>query len=519
MKQALNILGELVHNLQCERGYASLFLGSKGALFQDNLERQFQASDRDIAVFAQGRQGWLESDLLHKSQSDKMKDILEKSLPSLEGMRARIKSRALSPSQCITYYSHRLISPLLQIMSETAFYMNGGDPASAYNSFLQWKERVGLERALGSRAFIGAAFQNDEFLERVFFLLSEQENYQNTFSTLATPLQKKLLEHTMQNEAIRRLEAIHEALQDTPEAGILDGFCPKAWFDLVTEKIDALHACEKALVDTLDPDAASSSVSVVEAPKGDLADYDPLIRSLPLLAGIAKETLDQLLHRAQVRMLPKGRILFLEGEQASHLYVILKGWVKVFKGTAAGEETILQMLSSGDSIMESAVFLNTSFPVSAQVAEDATLLSLSASMLREQIRKNHELALSLLASLSQRSRHLIRQIENTRLQSVDERIGWFLLKLLLEQGRNSRCVELPYDKSLIASYLDMKRETFSRALKRLKAKGFRIENDTIVIPSLSALCDYCDADTAQECEGGNSSRCPNPAVSRMKADA
>ncbi len=508
MKQALNILGDVVHNLQCERGYASLFLGGGKALFHERLERQFRQTDDALNVLEKGVGQWMDSALLRKNQSEKMRSILEESLPSLAETRGRVREEALTPSPCITFYSHHLISPLLQIMAETAFYMNGGDPASAYNSFLHWKERVGLERALGSRAFMGSAFRNDEFLERVHFLLSEQENYQHTFMALATPAQKRLLDATTQNDAIQRLDTIHKALQQSPVPTVLDGFGPEDWFDLVTEKIDALHACEKALVETLEP-VTPSLVPAADVPlKGALADYDALIRSLNLFSGMSEEDLNRVLQKSHVRTLEKGRILFLEGEQANHLYIILKGWVKVFKGTAAGEETILQMLSSGDAIMESVVFLNTSFPVSAQIAENAVVLSLSAAMLREQIRQNHDLALSLLASISHRSRHLIQQIEKIRLQSVDERIGWFLLRLLLDQGQTSRCVELPYDKSLIASYLDMKRETFSRALKRLKARGFRIENDTIVIPTLSALCDFCDQETAMDCDRNASSHCP-----------
>ena len=117
--------------------------------------------------------------------------------------------------------------------------------------------------------------------------------------------------------------------------------------------------------------------------------------------------------------------------------------------------------------------------------------------------------------MSQHSQGLIRQIEDTRLKTVDERVGWFLLKLLLEQGRTSRCVNLPYDKSLIASYLDMKRETFSRTLKRMKEKGFKIENDTIVIPKLKSLCNFCDQDTENQCNVSGTSECPNSQCSQI----
>ena len=195
---------------------------------------------------------------------------------------------------------------------------------------------------------------------------------------------------------------------------------------------------------------------------------------------------------------------------ANRLYIILKGWVKIVKHTIDGEEGILQMLSAGDSIMESTIFLNATFPASAQVVDDATVLSLPAPIFREQLKNNNALVMNFLTSMSHRSQDLIRQIEYARLKSVDERVGWFLLKLLLEQGSTSRVVKLPYDKTLIASYLDMKRETFSRSLKRLKDKGFKIGNNTIEMPDIKALCDFCDLSLAQTCRLHGKPECPNP---------
>ncbi len=200
----------------------------------------------------------------------------------------------------------------------------------------------------------------------------------------------------------------------------------------------------------------------------------------------------------------------MEGEPSNRFYIILKGWVKIFKGTDSGDETILQMLSSGDSVLESAVFLGTPYPVSAQIVENATILSIPAPLIREQVRQNNNLAVNLLETMSQRSQGMIRQIESARLKSVDERIGWFLLKQFLEQDKETRCIDLPYDKSIIASYLDMKRETFSRALKRLKEKGFRIENDTVVMPGMDALCGFCDIEIAATCPRHGTDKCSNP---------
>lgn len=514
MREALYTLGNVVHALQGERGCASIFLYGEGNLFHERMCAQFSNSDKAIKSLQEGVERWGKTNALKTEQIQKLKTLSALCL-DLQQWRDQITDKTISVSDCISHYSHRLIGPLLQLMMEIALTMENSNPTyvSAYNAFLHWKERIGLERAIGARGFVNCSFHTKEFIERMSFLLSEQNNYQNTFLALANQAQKKLVTNALKYDEATKQNQVHAALTQSPEDGSLYDMTPDSWFDLISAKIDALHKAEKGLIDSLTkegPPTEVSHVPIQNSPRSVFGGYETLIRSLQLFSGINIEDLYALLGNGQIRDFSKGKLLFLEGEPANRLYVVLKGWVKIFKGTVNGEETVLQMLSDGDAIMESAVFLNTSFPVSCQVVEDATLLSIPAPFLREQIKNNNELALNLMATMAHSSQGVLRQIGDARLKTVDERIGWFLLKLLLEQGPVSRCVDLPYSKSLIASYLDMKRETFSRALKRMKEKGFKIENDTVVMPELGALCGFCDQDTVKQCTLHGTSDCPNP---------
>jgi len=206
----------------------------------------------------------------------------------------------------------------------------------------------------------------------------------------------------------------------------------------------------------------------------------------------------------------KGKLLFLQSEPLSRFYLILSGWVKLFKGSDAGDEAVLQMLSAGDSIMEAAVLLNIPSVASAQVVEKTTLLSLPAPVVRQVLQDNNAFALNMIGSLSMRSQHLIQQIEQSRLRNASERVGWYLLKLGIEEGGGTTTsIRLPYDKSLIAAYLDMTPETFSRTLKKFRAQGFRIENDTITQPHPKALCSFCDQSLANACRYRDEPDCPS----------
>ena len=502
-----------------------MFLYSEGKLFSKRMKAQSKIADGMIKSFVDDFERWEKLAELKSAQLEKLKQLsgLLKELPQ---RREKILAQKITPSQNIDHYAHRLIGPLIQTMVEIALYKDSHDPTfvSAYNAFLNWKERIGLERAISVKGFVGHSFHNVEFLERILFLLSEQGNYRRTYMALANFEQKQLVQEVLNGTASRDLRRLHDLLAHSSGSAELFDLTPETWFDMITAKIDALHNVEKQLVDTLTKKSSHGTDTAVDvkpeekAPINSFGEYEDLIGSLQIFSGLSQESLNSLLNHAQIRKFYKGKLLFLEGEPANRLHIIMSGWVKIFKGTSAGEETILQMLSSGDSIMESAIFLNTSFPVSAQIAEDTIVLSIPAPVIREQIKNNNELALNLLTSMSHRSQGLIRQIEDARLKSVDERTGWFLLRLLLEQGFMSRDVRLPYDKSLIASYLDMKRETFSRSLHRLKTKGFKIENDILVIPDLKALCGYCDSDTAHICSLHGTENCPKSCCQEQQVE-
>ncbi|GJL98357.1 MAG: hypothetical protein DHS20C07_00370 [Methyloligella sp.] len=535
MKEALYIIGDLIHHLQRERGCSAMLLCSEGKLFSNRIEIQFEKTDQIFEVFADGVKRWSDNGTLKNQNLKKLKLVLNKS-EELALVRENIRNQDLGVSASLNFYSHELICPLLNSCIEIALNIEDVKPAfvSALNAFLQWKERIGLERAIGVKGFTAYSFQNIEFVERLQFLLSEQNNYQNTFLAVANEKQKRIILEVLETEACQKLDHLHDDLRQSPDSASLYELTPEAWFDLISEKINALQTILNELIDTLDGEIPSIKTNTLSKETGSIAverkeleheksietvlsysnnifaKHALLIDSLQIFSGLSRTSLQSLFQHAQVREFNKGKLLFLEGEQANRLYIILKGWIKLFKGTSSGDEAILQMLSAGDTIMETAVYLNLKFPVSAQVSEDATILSLPAPVIREQVKQNNILAVNLLSSMCYRSQNLIRQIEIARLKTVDERIGWFLLKVALDQKNHSKYLQLPYDKTTIASYLNMKRETFSRALKRLKQKGFIIENDLIILPHEKALCEFCDHSLAENCPRHNTNDCPNP---------
>lgn len=512
MKDTLVALSHILHEMQNERGAATLFVGSEGSLYADTINQKFLESDYSIKVLSSAMPGHRKNLTLDPEVMGKVDELLQ-TLGQFSELRDRILAQDITTSQIISTYSHMIIGPVLNLMIDMALNDQRNDTknVSAFTNFLHLKERIGRERALGIKGLLSHSFGNSEFIENFRFLISEQASYEKIFVTLANDDQKSCYNRYMNDFSVIRMEEMHQLLENDESEENID-ISTVDWLELSTQKIDLMHKVEIELIDTLvrnnegdgslNPNRSNhSSINKIQK---------DFIFTLPLFNGLAEQTSHEILQNATLRNFKKGNHLFLEGEFSNSLFIILEGWVKLYKGNSSGDETIVQMLTSGDMVAESAVFLNAPYPINAQTAKSAKVLVIPAKIIKKLLRTNNNLALNILNGMSVHSHMLIQGIEAVRLKSATERVGWFLLKQLLGQDRLTDIVELPYDKSLIASYLDMKPETFSRTLKKFKARGFEINKNTIILPEVNALCGFCDTDAAAMCTKHGTPDCPNP---------
>jgi CRP/FNR family transcriptional regulator, dissimilatory nitrate respiration regulator len=217
------------------------------------------------------------------------------------------------------------------------------------------------------------------------------------------------------------------------------------------------------------------------------------LKKAALFSGMSEERLAQFSAKSPVKHYGKGEELFAMGDPASSFFFILDGWIKLYRMTREGEESIINVFAPGETFAEAAVFGPMQrYPVNAQAVEDTNVLEIPRSLFVEMIRADSEFALSILGAISAKQRYLIQQIEQLTVREAPQRIGTFLLRLC-PPGR-SRDVEvaLPYDKSLIARRLNIQPETFSRAFKKLEPHGVTLKGRVAAIDDIEKLAAFCD---------------------------
>ena len=194
----------------------------------------------------------------------------------------------------------------------------------------------------------------------------------------------------------------------------------------------------------------------------------------------------------------KGDMLFTNEDilsDAEYFYVIDKGWIKIFTETFDGQEAITDILSDHSFFGEDILFQQESHENSAEAIDPTTLLLFPIALFKRYITHYPSLAFGLLEHISNKKQQKEQEIEHLNVQNAPQRIGCFLLRLTKGQLSGKITLNLPYEKTLLASRLGMKAETFSRALSKLKKEtDITIHGGVITINAIETLVKYsCSA--------------------------
>lgn len=214
------------------------------------------------------------------------------------------------------------------------------------------------------------------------------------------------------------------------------------------------------------------------------------LTQLPFFKGLQEPQLQAFLRAADTREYSKGQRLFAAGDRAAKFFVILSGWVKLYRSTIEGEEAVLAIFTRGDVFGEAAMFEDATYPFSVDIAENAKLFEIPAPFLKEATKNNPDVMNRIMASMSREMHKLQLENEHLSIMTAPQRVGCLLLQLSADLSGKGCVFSFPYDKSLAAARLGMKPETFSRSLSQLRPFGVTVSGAEVQIESFQSLMDY-----------------------------
>ena len=190
-----------------------------------------------------------------------------------------------------------------------------------------------------------------------------------------------------------------------------------------------------------------------------------MLAAFPSLAGLSTTILREFAGLKPLQ-LPKGTVLFRDGDRCQGYVFVMDGSIRVQKMDPEGREIVLYRVEDGQTCMltTSCLLAGRSYPAEG-ITEEATELVLLPAERFDALLADPDFRRFALAMISDRIAELMALIEDVAFGRMDVRLARRLLEL--DDGTHS--LQLTHQQ--LATELGTAREVISRILKDFERRG------------------------------------------------
>ena len=218
---------------------------------------------------------------------------------------------------------------------------------------------------------------------------------------------------------------------------------------------------------------------------------DQVIRRAPLFTALDDASAASLRASMENVRLNKGAILFSEGDEGDHLYVIVEGKLKLGTSSGDGRENLLSILGPGEMFGELSLFDPGPRTSTATAVTDVRMLSLGHNKVVPWITQHPQVALELLARLAQRLRRNYEVVGDLVFSDVPGRVAKALIDLGERFGKETTeglYVNHDLTQEELAQLVGASRETVNKALADFAGRNWiRLDGRAVLVLDLERL--------------------------------
>lgn len=195
--------------------------------------------------------------------------------------------------------------------------------------------------------------------------------------------------------------------------------------------------------------------------------FNLLAGVLPILKHADPRLLREFQQKAFFARIPAGRDVFVEGDIADAIALLISGVVRVYKIGETGREITLYRFGNGESciLTANAILSEQNFPAIATVENDAEAVMIPAETFRDWVRRYDLWREFVFDLLSERLSSVMAIVEEVAFHRMDERVA----KFLSDRLGQSESIQITHQE--IAAELGSSREVISRILEDFSALG------------------------------------------------
>ncbi len=250
--QSLAALSEkvssFVHESQKERGATGVFMGSKGARFQNELNSQRRSTDEKLTAL---------KDMMKTFDANRFSPAFQheyngmvEDIGRLNAIRKEVTALSIPTKDGIGYYTALNEKGLntIGVMAELTSNTKAANLINTYAMFMRGKELAGIERAVMSGVFAADKFTDMKQSARFSELISTQKAYIKVFKAFSDQPQIAFYDATVTGHAVEEVERMRNiALTKTSDFGVDGGY----WFNTQTDRLNLMREVEVELAKNL----------------------------------------------------------------------------------------------------------------------------------------------------------------------------------------------------------------------------------------------------------------------------
>ncbi|MCR5581473.1 MAG: Crp/Fnr family transcriptional regulator [Pseudobutyrivibrio sp.] len=212
-----------------------------------------------------------------------------------------------------------------------------------------------------------------------------------------------------------------------------------------------------------------------------------------LLKLISEESKNRLFEAGNIVQLKKGEVLFSEREEVKSMYIVVDGYVSLYRNSRYGEIKIIFICTAGE-VLNEVVLQDEKTSICIKALADTKLLAIHRSKLSEVLADDHDLTIHIYDSLAMKTRRLYHQVGNANgTYPLEKRLAAKVWKLARDYGRDveeGKLISFETTVTFLANMLGAKRETVSRIISQLKKQGVvNHENGFLTVLDMKVLKD------------------------------
>ncbi|MBC8504676.1 MAG: Crp/Fnr family transcriptional regulator [Anaerolineales bacterium] len=210
-----------------------------------------------------------------------------------------------------------------------------------------------------------------------------------------------------------------------------------------------------------------------------------VLSTIPAFADLDALILDALAQAATQRYYDAGRVVYLEGELNSGVYIVQEGWLKSVKISAIGREQIFRFLGPGEVFNTARIFTDGLNQTTVEALEPAKVWVIQSDTIILLMDKYPSFGRVITQNLAEQVQHLMDLVENLSLLTVEARLARTFLEHSTSDVLNRRRWSTQAE---MAARLGTVPDVLNRALRGLADEGLiTIERHQIYIRDRAGL--------------------------------